>query len=395
MTSGRVIAEMIPDMRICRNLLLISILGVSGRLATGQPAPGVDPKQVDAAVDRAGEFLLSRLKEGRLSVWLWGGKTSEGTRADELVLYTLLYAGAPKNHPDFQKTLQRVLSRGHIDVYRTAVCAMLLSELDREKHQARIALCAQFLVDAQCANGQWGYDGPAVAAPSAAPPEPATTLSVSAAPPAKPAGGPPRTATRALKPVTVRRGKTGAAAGNNSTTQIALLGLRACLEANVRIPNATLALAESWWRKNQNDDGGWGYGDNGAKGGSYGSMTAGAIGSLAICDFYQRKDPKTDRDLIRGAKWFEEDSHWSLDHNPKLPQYHHYYWLYALERAGILVGTKTIANRPWYAEGAKWLLAKQAGEGNWNHPEWVEDTCWAVLFLRRATRPLTKVYSPQ
>ncbi len=382
-------------MHIIRNSCMAIVLSLFGGLAPAQPAAGVDQKKVDTAVDRAGDFLLNRLKGEKLSVWLWGGKTSEGSRADELVLYTLLYAGAPKNHPDFQKVLDRVLHRGHVDVYRTAMCAMLLSELDREKHQARIALCAQFLVDAQCANGQWGYDGPAVAAPSAAPPEPATTLSVSAAPAGKPAGGANRSATRALKPVAVKRQKTGATAGNNSTTQIALLGLRACLEANVRIPNATLALAEQFWRKNQNDDGGWGYGDQGAKGGSYGSMTAGAVGSLAICDYYQRKDPKSDRDLIRGAKWFEEASHWSLDHNPNLPQYHHYYWFYALERAGVLVGTKTIANRNWYDEGAAWLLAKQAGEGHWNNPEWIEDTCWAVLFLRRATRPLTKVYSVQ
>ena len=357
-----------------------------------KPHPKVDQKKVDDAVDRAGTFLLDRLKAGKCSTWLWGDKTSVGTYADEFVLYTLIYSGVPKTSPDFQKALTRVLNRDHQAVYQTAVEAMLLAEIDRSKYQPQIALCAQFLVDAQCENGQWDYAGEKIETPEYSPD--VATGKPEDKPAETPGTKPAPKKTTALKSVTVRRQKKGPAAGNNSTTQIALLGLRACMSANVKVPADAFARSDAWWRKNQNNDGGWGYGDKGGGGASYGSMTAGALGSLAICDYYLGRDPKTDRDIQKGAKWFEEASHWGFDKNPKHPMYH-YYWFYALERAGVLIGADLFSGHDWYKEGADWLLAKQEKDGRWNNPDWVEDTCYAVLFLRRATKPLTKVYSGQ
>ncbi len=376
-------------------LAVLSILSpppADAQNANPKPHPKVDQKQVDDAVDRAGTFLLDRLKAGKLSTWLWGDKTSVGTYADEFVLYTLIYAGVPKNSPDFQKALTRVLNRDHAAVYQTAVTAMLLAEIDRAKYQTQIALCAQFLVDAQCENGQWDYAGEKLDTPEYSP-------DVAAGKPEEAATGTPGTKpvprkTTALKSVPIKRQKKGPAAGNNSTTQLALLGLRSCMSASVKVPADVFARSEAWWRKNQNNDGGWGYGDKGAGGSSYGSMTAGALGSLAICDYYLGRDAKTDRDIQKGAKWFEEADHWGFDKNPRHGMYH-YYWFYALERAGVLIGADLFSGHDWYKEGADWLLAKQEKDGRWNNPDWVEDTCYAVLFLRRATKPLTKVYSGQ
>ena len=73
----------------------------------------------------------------------------------------------------------------------------------------------------------------------------------------------------------------------------------------------------------------------------------------------------------------------------------HYYYLYALERAAILYGTETLGRHVWYVEGANWLLDGQKPDGSWDvgdrqwapwNPVW--DTCFAILFLKRATRPL-------
>ena len=44
--------------------------------------------------------------------------------------------------------------------YDVSLQAMILEEIDRVKYQARIAQCAQFLVDNQCPNGQWSYGEP-------------------------------------------------------------------------------------------------------------------------------------------------------------------------------------------------------------------------------------------
>jgi hypothetical protein len=68
------------------------------------------------------------------------------------------------------------------------------------------------------------------------------------------------------------------------------------------------------------------------------------------------------------------------------------YYLYGLERAAILFGTEKIGDHFWYAEGANALIAAQHEDGSWGKDtEWFNttwDTCFSVLFLRRATRAL-------
>ena len=71
----------------------------------------------------------------------------------------------------------------------------------------------------------------------------------------------------------------------------------------------------------------------------------------------------------------------------KLPKWHIYY-LYGLERIGMLYGTDRIGSHDWYDEGAAWLIKHQADNGSWRN---VPDTCFAILFLRRATAPLPGV----
>ena len=69
------------------------------------------------------------------------------------------------------------------------------------------------------------------------------------------------------------------------------------------------------------------------------------------------------------------------------------YGLYALERAGILYGTESIGPIKWYPAGAGALINAQKPDGSWGRDseEWhgrTWDTCFAILFLRKATRPL-------
>jgi hypothetical protein len=66
---------------------------------------------------------------------------------------------------------------------------------------------------------------------------------------------------------------------------------------------------------------------------------------------------------------------------------------------GILYGTQKIGRHEWYPEGAALLLAEQTADGSLKGTDlsWVETTTWdtrfAILFLRRATRPLGDVPS--
>lgn len=60
-----------------------------------------------------------------------------------------------------------------------------------------------------------------------------------------------------------------------------------------------------------------------------------------------------------------------------------YYYLYSLERAGTLFGTEVMGRYVWYPEGARFLLENQGPDGSWGTR--TSHTCFAILFLRRAT----------
>ena len=51
----------------------------------------------------------------------------------------------------------------------------------------------------------------------------------------------------------------------------------------------------------------------------------------------------------------------------------------------MLFGTETLGSHKWYPEGAEALLALQQADGGWGSDI---DTCFAILFLTRATRKL-------
>ena len=67
----------------------------------------------------------------------------------------------------------------------------------------------------------------------------------------------------------------------------------------------------------------------------------------------------------------------------------------------MLYVTQTMGKHDWYLEGAKAILDAQKPDGSWlvsdyfrsppDRPGW--DTCFAILFLKRATRPLLDVPS--
>ena len=108
-----------------------------------------DQARVDEAIRKGAECLSGAESTG------W---TLVGVRnCDELLLLTLLPAGLPESHPRVQGLLKAVLEAPLDNVYKVATQAMALEDLDRLKYQSRIWQCAQYLVDSQCASGQWSY----------------------------------------------------------------------------------------------------------------------------------------------------------------------------------------------------------------------------------------------
>jgi hypothetical protein len=313
-------------------------------------------------------------------------------KADELVLWTYLHGGMPENDPQFQALLKGILDKALERTYNVALTAMILEELDHAKYLKRIAQCAQYLVDNQCANGQWGYGDPSL-----------FVLEVNVPPP------PPKG--KAVRKVPILRKRDGPAAGDNSNSQYAMLGLRACHDAGIVLPAATIDLAAKWWRDSQSHVStvkapaiapeGWCYGKHDHK--PYGSMTVGGIASLAISDYIQGKDVKKDREIANGMDWLAKNFSVSCNPGPyeharfeENSQHNYLYYMYGLERAAILSGSEQIGAHYWFAKGMQVLIEKQSPDGSWKIPGGNElhDTCFAILFLRKATRALPDVQTP-
>ena len=151
-----------------------------------------------------------------------------------------------------------------------------------------------------------------------------------------------------------------------------------------------------------------------------GSMTGCGIGNLLIAREMVAKDKKArawfmesgmlkkvDQAIFDGLAWL--DLHWSSFTNTKSRYGYHVYYLYCLERAMDILGKRLIGKRLWYPPGAKEILSRQKKAQStfltkkgkkrtedavfWmtsstHEPKDVLDTCFALLYLKRATRGL-------
>ncbi len=226
--------------------------------------------------------------------------------------------------------------------------------------------------------------------------------------------------------------------GDLSNTQYALLGLRAARDCGATVPSTCFMKAIEGTLEAQEKDGpklkriikgsgkpgetdyaveggdrarGWPY--QVGQGGITGSMTTAAIGTLAISRdallkperfsaYNDELDRKVKRSVQDGFAWL--DRNWSVEFNPPRggPNWH-YYYLYGLERACTYGDRQHVGNHDWYAEGALYLVGKQLEDGHWSSgvtgvkevgPSDLCDTAWALLFLKKATRPVIPIPAP-
>ena len=330
------------------------------------PPPDAD---IERAIKAGSDALLAR-SPGVLS-GEQAAHYGEGYEYDALILYTLVHSGISLEDETMKRLVAKVESAPFIRTYQVALTAAALAAIHPWKYQGRLAQCAQYLVDWQCDNGQWAYGD-------------------KYDPEAKPAQG----ANRTIAKIQVKRlKKLGLTVGDNSNTQYAALGLKACSTGGCEIDPATLIKAIEWWEKSQQKDGGWGYDTKGAhdkSAGTYGSMTAGAVSSLIMLKQLRNSDPKVASSILRGFTWLADN--FTVEKNPQSPpgvEDWRYYYLYAMERAGDLFPTEKIGKRAWYAIGAAHLIKTQRKDGMWiavNNRLTVADTCFALLFLQRVAR---------
>jgi hypothetical protein len=142
---------------------------------------------------------------------------------------------------------------------------------------------------------------------------------------------------------------------------------------------------------------------NAGKPHAWASMTCAGIASLVIAreqlQLTRKLSPAAQRkvrEMVLGG-WAWLDRHWGMDRHPLHPGGRwYYYYLYSLERAAILDRVKRVGDKDWYREGVAQLLARQKEQGSWDDkpPKEITRTCFALLFLKRATLPPVVLTGP-
>jgi hypothetical protein len=236
--------------------------------------------------------------------------------------------------------------------------------------------------------------------------------------------------------------------GDLSNTQYALLGLRAAAELGIKFdqeawfkalncfldrqeksgakvkPFDVPAATGSMWEgrpgrpapkstrsrpRDEFEARGWGYVTQAARPQAYGAMTCIGVASTVLCKYYLRghkqfkgeQSDRTDRAIEDGCAWIaanfdvKDNARWQDPMVPykNAPPKIDGYYMYGVERAGVLAGVDLFGDRDWYAEGARVLIDRQQPDGSWSSEMFYEpkptiSTSFAILFLKRATEPV-------
>ncbi len=381
----------VPGWMAAGLLVLAAAVRVAPVLAAEEKTPpAVDQSKIDGAIKRGADYLRARLQEGLPPINQQNDPHHDGSTYNEIVMYAMLYAGIPNTDPDMIKLLNDIRLKPPVHTYTGAIRAQALEKYDPVKLYEDVRQCGQFLLDNQSKEGYWGYSKEVEL-----PPLPKVVFTPDNKVATGPGGGAVRSSgsgrntTSIRKTILSRRG--WGEKNDNSNTQYAMLGFAACMTAGIYPPADCFQLVDKWMTECQNDDGGWGYENRNTPmhGGeaSYGSMTAGGVSTLAILlRFYKNSDPMKDVRIQKGLQWLGRNL--TFDTNPAKGGWH-YYWIYSIERAGSFAGTQWFGDRPWYSEGATYLLEKQDGDGAWgdgNAGDKILNTCWAILFLKQASK---------
>ena len=363
---------------------------------------------VHAAIRKGAEWLKKNRERNGSWVDSGGSFAREfpvGTTA--LCVMALLHAGVPREDPAVRDGLAVVLKANFAKVYDVSASLMALEakylpleqyeevvELTEEKARKAIAekmtpadkawvqKAVDWLMSKQTKDGTWGY---------------------------------PDMTERYY---------------DHSNTQYALLGLKSGARCGAKIPSRVWRqIAEHWiaaqkmaagkvelkltWAAGEPGveirseesvtPGGWGYfvrpvdwanipvPDQG-----YGSMVCAGLTSLIICqsELVRSKDldeglrPRLESAKRSGLAWIQR--HYSVRGCPPAAGFwsvFHLYYLYSLERVGVMYGIKEIAGHDWYLEGAVLLVRDQRTDGGWFSYDEIPvlDTAFALLFLKKAT----------
>jgi hypothetical protein len=378
-------------------------------------ASGVDAERIEAAIANGVKYL----KEQQKADGTWPSYEQHSNGLAALAGLALLEAKVPVTDPVIQRVAERIRSNGQALRYNydASLAILFLDRLGDPKDRQLIQTIATRLVATQTENGGWSYELRTLSAQeidqyngrlrahwpwSASRPRPAgyaakpTIASENKdgkkTPPAKGEMPPINLRQLPVELLVWNRGLnplTGAEVGDNSNTQFAVLGLWTARRYDIA---AECPLLLSYYRfvlTQSPNDAGWAYGPGTA---STNTMTCAGLLALGVGSGIapgnaKAKDPAIDRALNLLAQSVGNPS----KDPDAVPEMQNMYFLWSVERVGVLFDLKTIGGKDWYAWGAQILVKNQHGDGHWVGKESpgggrsdCVDTCFALLFLKRA-----------
>jgi hypothetical protein len=418
-----------------KKLLTFGLL-TAAVLAADAPARAGEPKAVTDAIDRGVAAL--RRTQGANGTW-----PHNQIGATALAALTLVECGAKTDDKNVRLAADAV-RRASIPLTQTYSIALSILFLDRLGDPDDVALIESLVVRllaAQNAEGGWSYNCPSIsqaetrrlqgkldarkdkepAGEREAPKDAERKRTVKDLPEEiklqlqaidrgmridiAPLGDQPGNATAPF----------GAGPGDNSNTQFASLALWVGRRYGIPV-EAALTRLDQRFRRSQALDGGWTYmpsfpqpgGPPNPGGASTASMTCAGLLALAIVDgatleYIKEKKPDAkvpdiskDVHLIGGLQAIGAaigNPIGELRPGGLVPQLQPgqvggrtFYFLWSLERVAVALNLDTIGKKDWYGWGAEILLASQGADGSWrgDYSDCGADTCFALLFLRRA-----------
>jgi hypothetical protein len=396
------------------------LLGLTAPLFTGMlmvsAAPAAEPDGVQQAIDR-GVAYLKRVESDQ-------GTWHPHIGATALAALTLLECGVPADDPAVLKAANvlRPSSTNMTQTYALALTILFFDRLGDPRDVPLIESMTVRLLAGQSEVGGWTYLCPDVPDQEqrrlSAVLQQRSELVAKDLPVMKPgkrtaADLPPeiREQLKLITSQTPAQVHARARTDDNSNTQFATLALWVARRYGLPTEGA-VARVNSRFRTSQNGDGGWGYkfavvppGTVGAS--STATMTCAGLLGLGVARGTAESALRTDagaREASKPAKPQQDPAKDVAIRNglialstavgqpagkgraPIIEGGSHYYFLWSLERVAVAYGLQTIGGKDWYAWGAEILVANQKKDGSWqgDYADMFADTCFALLFLRRA-----------
>jgi hypothetical protein len=305
-----------------------------------------------------------------------------------IYVYTLIKSGVSPEDPKIQAILQQILEKcqtgvyvpTHDHIYETSLDIVALSSLENKEHIKYIQMMVNFLTSKQMDTGGWYY-------------------------------------------VDIVPG----ALGDTSMIQYAMLAYWNAGMSGIELDANVLNKACEWLLKYQDPDGGFYYQPH-KKDAKKLTMTSAAVGAIGIArllfhgdravkeeqkkpmgvliDNLSKDETKTikikgkanfkpgelDGAADRGIDWLARN--YDKTNNPQYIEHRFiYYYCYTMERMTAVHNLKKIGTRDWYQDGFVSLQKTQSPSGLWTDGIGgyaVADTCFALLFLKKATNKVLK-----